>query len=254
MTDPEILEAARGRQYDRYLSALLAPEPARSRLLALAAFAAELDRIADSVSEPRLGEIRLQWWRDILAVTVPGTRTGSPIADGLVEATSACDLPRGLLDGLIDAAAARLWSEPVSDEAELSSHLARSDGALFALAARTLGARPASGIDAACRPAGSAYGLVRLGEALAAGDPRAHALAAFADRPDEASRVLAGLAEVSLAAALARLGNLEPALRPAFLPLATLRPRIAALKAGAVPGPGSLQRIWRIWRASRRGF
>ena len=49
--DP-VAQAARAQEPDRYLSALYAPEPARSRLVALAAFQAEIARIPASVREP----------------------------------------------------------------------------------------------------------------------------------------------------------------------------------------------------------
>jgi phytoene/squalene synthetase len=48
---------------DRYWSALFAPEPVRSHLLALYAFNVELSRIPAQVSEAMFGEVRLQWWR-----------------------------------------------------------------------------------------------------------------------------------------------------------------------------------------------
>ncbi|MGD9769012.1 MAG: squalene/phytoene synthase family protein, partial [Pseudolabrys sp.] len=50
----------------RYLSALYAPEPARGHLYALYAFDAEIAKIGDIVHEPMAGEIRLQWWRDVI--------------------------------------------------------------------------------------------------------------------------------------------------------------------------------------------
>ena len=45
---------------------LFAPAALRADLFALYGFAAEIARIPDQVSEPTLGEIRLQWWRDAL--------------------------------------------------------------------------------------------------------------------------------------------------------------------------------------------
>ena len=51
---------------DRYLAALFAPEDKRADLLALYAFNAEITRVRDIVTEPHLGEIRLQWWQDTL--------------------------------------------------------------------------------------------------------------------------------------------------------------------------------------------
>ena len=49
---------------DRYFSALFAPAPARPLLLALYAFNHEVARVAETVREPMLGAIRLEWWRE----------------------------------------------------------------------------------------------------------------------------------------------------------------------------------------------
>ena len=62
-----IRESARLNESDRYISALLAPRAARDDLITLAAYLGEVRRIALTVSETALGEIRLQWWRDVLS-------------------------------------------------------------------------------------------------------------------------------------------------------------------------------------------
>ena len=70
-------EAARANEYDRYLAALLAPKAARPGLIALAAFQGEVARAVETVNEPIMGEIRLQWWRDALPGLRDGASTGS---------------------------------------------------------------------------------------------------------------------------------------------------------------------------------
>ena len=57
---------ARSGDPDRTLAALFAPRGCRADLFALYAFNVELARIAEQVSEPSLGAIRLQWWREAL--------------------------------------------------------------------------------------------------------------------------------------------------------------------------------------------
>ena len=51
---------------DRYLATLFAPAEKRDALFALYAFDAEISRVRDLAREPIPGEIRLQWWRDVL--------------------------------------------------------------------------------------------------------------------------------------------------------------------------------------------
>lgn len=51
---------------DRWLSSRYAPRDERRALIALYAFNVELARVRTAVSEPALGAIRFQWWRDAL--------------------------------------------------------------------------------------------------------------------------------------------------------------------------------------------
>ena len=84
--------AARAFERDRYLAALLAPRTLRDDLIAIAAFAGEIGRIPTMVSEPMIGRIRLQWWRDVIDA---GDRaTGNPVADALNTSTARHTLPR----------------------------------------------------------------------------------------------------------------------------------------------------------------
>ena len=61
--DAAVRDAARVGAPDRYISALLAPKSVRAELIALGAFSAEIEKIPLTVSEPHLGEVRIQWWR-----------------------------------------------------------------------------------------------------------------------------------------------------------------------------------------------
>ena len=78
MAGPETLSycAQEVRRHDRarYLSSLFAPDERREDLFALYAFNLEVAKTAEVVSEPMLGQIRLQWWREAIA---PTQRTGS---------------------------------------------------------------------------------------------------------------------------------------------------------------------------------
>src|SRR5579864_3974017 len=52
---------------DRYQTALFAPADRREALFALYAFNYEIARVREIVTQPMLGQIRLQWWREIVA-------------------------------------------------------------------------------------------------------------------------------------------------------------------------------------------
>ena len=161
-----IVASARAGEPDRYLAALLAPAPARGDLLALAAFAAELARVATAVTrEPAMAELRWQWWRETLAEPA-GTQSGHPIADHLRALTARGgvaqpDLMADLM-GLVDAHAGALEPVAFASDAALERYLTGTEGLLFALSARMLGLAGNGSAPAWSVSAGRAYGLARL--------------------------------------------------------------------------------------------
>jgi len=56
----------RNNEHDQFLCGLLAPEEKQTAFFAMQLFYMETSRIRDLVSEPHLGLIRLQWWRDVI--------------------------------------------------------------------------------------------------------------------------------------------------------------------------------------------
>src|SRR5262249_7298828 len=56
----------RAADKDRFLTTLFAPAEHRDALFALYAFNVEIARVREVVREPVAGEIRLQWWHDVL--------------------------------------------------------------------------------------------------------------------------------------------------------------------------------------------
>lgn len=64
--DPMLVTQLRSADPDRYLSTLYAPEDKRAALTALYAFNAGIASIRDRIREALPGEVRLQWWRDVL--------------------------------------------------------------------------------------------------------------------------------------------------------------------------------------------
>lgn len=151
---------------DRWLAARYAPAPLQNTLLALGAFRLELRRIPLAVSEPALGEIRLQWWREALDELRAGQR---PRAHPVVEALASTDLPQAQyaprIDGMIDATAHLLYGEAFQSVQNLFEWLHQSDGAAEATAVTAAGGDET--LARAVTEAGSAFALAREGAALA---------------------------------------------------------------------------------------
>jgi phytoene synthase len=157
-------ELVRDADYDRYLSALFVPAERRAHLFALFAFNYETAKTAESVSQPLMGQIRLQWWRDALDEIDAGRVRRHEVVEALAETIKAHTLPRPLLDALIDAHENDLVETPFESWAEFDAYADATAGNVIRLAARIIGA---SGVDdAAARDAGIAYALTGLLRAL----------------------------------------------------------------------------------------
>jgi 15-cis-phytoene synthase len=144
---------------DRYIAALFAPNARRRFLFALYAFNLEIARVAESVSQPMLGEIRLQWWRE----TVEEARAGKPRNHDVARALSATlaevDLPFDLFDAMLEARIFDSSTDTVDTLEALETYADASSGNLMRLAALAL---HGDTHDALAREAGIAYALTGL--------------------------------------------------------------------------------------------
>ncbi len=156
-------EALREADRDRWLAALFAPDAARPHLFALYAFNAEVARISDHVSQPILGEMRLQWWIDALNGERAGEASANPTAAALLATIAHFDLPRQKLLDLLEARRFDFYDEPAPDQAFLDKYCEDTCSVLFALASRIL---VGDGSQKASAPAGRAYALTGLLRAL----------------------------------------------------------------------------------------
>src|ERR671910_1525393 len=83
----------RGSDFERYAATLFVPPEPRRALLALFAFNIEIARIREQISQPLAGEIRLQWWSDLLAGTAHGEAAANPVASEFLSAIAQHALP-----------------------------------------------------------------------------------------------------------------------------------------------------------------
>ena len=171
------LGEVREHDYDRFLSLLLAPEEKRPALAALYAFNLEIARIPDTVTEPMMGMIRLQWWRETLEGLDAGETRGHQAAISLAEARRHVALPLGGLSALVDARERDLDEEPLDDMTALETYAKETSGGVMSLAAAVLGGEETveefrDTIDAA----GIAFGLTGLMRAIPAKAAQGHVM------------------------------------------------------------------------------
>ena len=268
--DDEVRRIAREGAPDRYLAALLAPQRARAGLIALAAFAAEIEKIPRQVSEPHLGEIRIQWWRDALAPSAKFEASGHPVADAVTLAIAQHGLTAASFDDFLDAHVHGLYADAPETDGQLQLELDMTEGALFRLAARCLGA-PETEIESArdvIQHAAEAYGLTRLAlqlpYSLSRGRMPLPPSLAPADANDPAQlraalqRVCA-LARSHLAHVSSAYAAQPKSIRTALLPVALVEPYLRALSDAAhdprrdLADIAPLTRTWRLAKTHMRG-
>ncbi|HWJ71807.1 MAG TPA: phytoene/squalene synthase family protein [Kaistia sp.] len=270
-------EEVRRHDRDRFLADLFAPEPARRHLFALHAFNLEIARVRELVSSPMPGEIRLQWWRDVLDGKAAGDAAGNPVAAAIIETLSLNGLPATALDHLIEARIFDLYNDPMPSLADLEGYAGETSSVLIQFAAMILAGGKDPGTADAAGHAGVALAIVGLLRALPTHAQRqqlylpgdmmqAAGVSAediFAGRVTPGLRtLLADLRAVArghLAEARRRLEAADRIVLPAFLPLALVEPLLARMeRSGHDPLKGMAELApwrsqWLLWRAARRG-
>jgi len=262
---------------DRFLATLFAPQKYRRALYALYAFNLEVTRIRELAREPMPGEIRLQWWRDVLGGAGRGEVDAHPVAASLRDVVVRYRLPPRMLVELIDARSFDLYDEPMASLSYLERYAAQTSSALIELAARIL----CDGRDTATadltRHAGIAYAIAGLLRVLPMHAARgqlylpadlmerygAQSLDVFAgNATTELRAVLAELRLVArhhLSAARGLLNGMAPEVAPALLPVALTRPILDRMERRSYQPfhPSELpqwRRQWALWRAARSGL
>ena len=156
---------ARAADPDRYMCALFAAPRQRSALFALLLFNAEIARVRDVVSEPMLGQIRLQWWREAIDEIYQGRGRRHEVADPLAEAIRTHGLTRSYFERLIDARETDLDDTPPENMAALEHYAEESAAPLVSLALEIAGADAGALADVA-RHSGIGWALTGLMRAL----------------------------------------------------------------------------------------
>ena len=158
----DLANSVRTLDRDRFLCSQFAPAERRPAILVLYAFNQELARIAESVSEPPLGQIRLRWWHDAVAAIFEGrSPPPHPVMPGLTEAIEKYDIERHSFDAILTARAFDLESEPPANLDDLIAYATGTSAALNALVLDVLGVKDDASADAA-RAAGIAWALIGL--------------------------------------------------------------------------------------------
>ncbi len=270
-------EFVRSGDRDRYLATLFAPQKHRRALFALYAFNLEIARTREQAHQTMPGEIRLQWWNELLTGAGRGEVSANPVAAALREVVVRFRLPPKMLADLIEARRYDLYDDPMPDLAALEAYAEKTSSAVIELAARVLNDGRDPKIASLARHAGIAYaitGLLRTLPIHAARRQLYIPVEVMRRHSAELEGVFGGKVTVELRAALAEMrlrarhhlemgSKLLPAMpatvAPALLPVALVRPNLARMERRSYRPfkPAELpqwRRQWILWRAARRNL
>ena len=262
-------ELVRATDRDRFIASLFAPAEHRGAIHALYAFNSEVARVREMAREALPGEIRLQWWSDVINRERDEEARANPVAAALLTTIERYRLSSAKLIDLIEARRFDLYDDPMATIADLETYAGKTSSALFAIAAQILAGADAEAVSA---PAGIAFAIAGLLRAFPRHAARGQLyvpmelLDRHQVRPHD---IFAGRSSAGLQAALAELRNLgrrhldtahrrmaalPPLAVPALLPVALVRPALMRLEHGAPFSPAEIppwRRQWLIWRAAR---
>lgn len=267
------LATLRDTDRDRYLACLLSPADKRNALAALYAFNAEIARIRDSVREALPGEVRMQWWRDLLEGNPHGDSQSHPVAAALLTTIETYRLPRPVLANMIEARIFDLYDDLFEDRNALEGYAGETASALIQLSSLVLSAEDAASSAEAAGHAGVAQAMAgmllltplhrRRGQVYIPADMLA---AAGLDREtflEGEDRPRIGIAiEIFATHALDHLEKSRRARVPknifaAYLPVSLAGPVIAAARkagSGVFDGDLQLSQLRRQWLLAKASF
>ena len=258
---------------DRYLVTLFAPAEHRDALFALYAFNVEIARVRDLAREPMPGEIRLQWWREVLSGEREGEAAAHPVAAALRETLVRYRLSPLPLTALIDAHGFDLYDDPMASRVNLDDYAAKCGATVFAFAGNILGAG-GDQATAIAHHAGIAHAITGLLTRFGLHASRRQLylpLDMLARHGAEREDIFAARATPELRAALAELrlyarrhlaaahemiATMPDAMLPALLPAALIKQTIAGMERSDYDPfqprvVASWRRQWLLWRAAR---
>ncbi|MEL4069258.1 phytoene/squalene synthase family protein [Ochrobactrum sp. GPK 3] len=259
---------------DRYLSVLYAPEDKRGGLAALYAFNAEVARIRDLVHEPLPGEVRLQWWRDLINGEARGSAEAHPVAAALVETINKYELPRTAFDNYCEARIFDLYDDPMPSRNDLEGYCGETASAIIQLAGFILDRDAAQAHSETAGHAGVAQAVTGLLRLLPTHRRRAQLYVpadmlasvgvtreAFlgSDDPSACERVVSvmlALAREHLAIFDKAKATLPKSLAPAFLPMAIVPAYLKAIErlggkaAERTADISAIRKQWLMFRAN----
>jgi phytoene synthase len=137
--------------------------PPRPFIFAVSAFRVEIDKIPRSVTNTIIGEMRLQWWRDVLGNPHGSDSKSHPVARALFSVTDVFSIPPKDLFPVLDAYRERLYEQPFKTPGDLERNCEKALFPVLRIKADILdcgSAKHSAGFSEAMKTAAALLGLV----------------------------------------------------------------------------------------------
>lgn len=155
----------RRHDHDRFMTCLFAPPERRESLFALYAFNYEVAKTPERVSEPMIGQMRIQWWREAIDGVYAGTPRRHHVVEPLAEAVESYGLSRKYFDRLLDTREKDLEMQAPENLPALEDYADGTSATLTWLALEILGVKGGPAMDAG-RRVGVCYAMTGLLRAI----------------------------------------------------------------------------------------
>ncbi|OYU19932.1 MAG: phytoene synthase [Rhodobacteraceae bacterium PARR1] len=235
---------------DRFAALMAAPVAARGPLAVLYAYNLEIARAPWVTKEAMIAEMRLQWWRDIVAEAAAGKPARAhEVAGPLAALIAQGRVDTAVLDRMAEARRWDIYTDAFADEAALDAYLEDTAAGLTWASAQALGAGP--GAEGAVRGYGWAMGLANFLRAVPELEDRGR-IPLLDGRPD----AVAALARRGLDRLAQARGRVPAPARPALIachmagPILTLVAREPQRVADGTVEPSEFARRWGLLRAA----
>ncbi|XP_029638160.1 NADH dehydrogenase (ubiquinone) complex I, assembly factor 6 isoform X1 [Octopus sinensis] len=153
------MNMVRKTDFENYLCTLLYPKSIRTSAFGLRAFNAEIAQVKDLTTDPRIGEIRLKYWQDVVNEIYQGKLPHLPVGQELARAVQKHNLSKHWLLRLIDARFTSLKENPFTSIKNMEDYAEKTVSSLHYLLLECLGIKNVHA-DHVSSHIGKAYGII----------------------------------------------------------------------------------------------
>ncbi|KAI8925781.1 isoprenoid synthase domain-containing protein [Entophlyctis helioformis] len=137
--DKYCMDLVRTHDYENYLANIFTPSRSRAAAVAIRAFNVETAQIRDIVSEPNIGKMRIQWWRDGIDKTFKGSPPSHPVMQTIARTLETTRLSQTWFKKILNAREAYMQDKQYDTIAELEDYAENTSSSVTYLHLEALG-------------------------------------------------------------------------------------------------------------------